>query len=151
VTVLAVGACQLEGEMPIETFGTVSNTPSTDISTTTAESTTSVAATQGIVAPWEPAPGVTLSPETQILDIVVLEQVCSGGDTATGRIEPEIQFEDDAVIVIIRVRPKPGFQNCPYNPLTPFTLDLGKQLGSRVLLQGGEGGDAGPPGIDVDE
>ena len=136
--------------MPVETFGIVSSTASTDVPTTTAEPTTSVAATQGIVAPWQLAPYESLSPETQTVDIDVHEQACSGGDTARGRIEePEIQFEEATVIVTIRVRPKDGPQNCQGNPLSRFTLELGQQLGHRVLLQGGEGGPTSP-GIDFD-
>jgi len=68
---------------------------------------------------------------------VVLEKACASGDSAEGRIhKPEIEYEEDAVIVTVRVRPKGGFQECPANPPTCYLLELDEPLGSRVLLMG---------------
>lgn len=97
------------------------------------------ASIQGQVAPWEPAPGVLLTADSQVFDIVVMEQGCSGGDTAEGRVEDQMVYEDRAVVVTIRVDPKPGFQNCPSNPPTCHRLFLDEPLGSRDLLMGGLG------------
>jgi hypothetical protein len=35
------------------------------------------------------------------------------------------------------VRPLPGGQDCPSNPPTRVTIDLGQPLGDRTLLDGG--------------
>lgn len=97
------------------------------------------------VAEWEPAPGVFVTAESQSIPIVVMEQGCSGGDTAEGRIEePEVAYEADAVVVTVRVKSKLGFQDCPGNSPTCYELVLDEPLGSRDLLMGGVG-DPQPP------
>lgn len=98
------------------------------------------ASTPAQVAQWEPAPGVFVTAESQSLAIVVMEQGCSGGDRAEGRVEePEVAYENDTVVVTVRVRSKPGFQDCPGNPPTCYQLVLDEPLGSRDLLMGGLG------------
>jgi hypothetical protein len=92
------------------------------------------------VADWEPAVGQTLTPATQTIEILVHERTCASGDSAEGRIqEPAVQYQQDAVIVTIKVKPKTEGQDCPDNPLTPFTLELEEPLGDRPLLMGGRG------------
>lgn len=97
------------------------------------------------VADWELAPEQTLTPDTQTIEILVRERACASEDTAEGRIEePDVQYQQDAVIVTIRVKPKTGAQTCQSNPLTPYTLELEEPLGGRTLLEGGRGEPATP-------
>ena len=101
------------------------------------------------VADWEPAPGADLSPDSQTVEIVVRERQCASGDTAEGRIQrPDVDYRPDAVVVTVKVREKGGSQNCPGNPLTPFTLELDEPLGNRELLDGGRG-EPRPPSADT--
>lgn len=44
-------------------------------------------AAKGEPALWWPAPGQDVGPETQVLDVMVLEQECANGQPATGRIQ----------------------------------------------------------------
>ena len=92
------------------------------------------------VADWEPAPGQILTSDTQTIEILVHERACASGASADGRIqEPAVEYQQSAVIVTIKVKPKIGGQDCPDNPLTPFTLELEEPLGDRPLLLGGRG------------
>lgn len=98
----------------------------------------SACSTTGEVVRWEPAPGVEITPASETIPIVVMERACSGGDTAAGRIQhPDVESRADAVVVTVRITPKPGFQNCPGNPPTCYNLDLTEPVGSRPLLMGG--------------
>jgi hypothetical protein len=89
------------------------------------------------VADWVLAPGETLSPDTVEVDVLVTERTCGEG-FATGRIEePEIEYAEDAVTVIIRVVPlqESGFAACPQGLATLFTIELDEPLGDRDLVQ----------------
>ena len=93
---------------------------------------------QAEVAPWAPAPDAALSSQTTQLPVLVNEVACASGQDASGRIpEPEIVYQQDAVVVTIRVIPLGGAQSCPSNPDTPYTLVLDEPLGERRLLDGG--------------
>lgn len=92
---------------------------------------------QGEPALWWPAPGQDVGPDTQVLDVMVLEQECASGQRATGRIkDPKVERDDRQVIVTFTVEPV-GEATCPSNPPTPHQLDLGEPLGDRQLLDGG--------------
>jgi hypothetical protein len=97
------------------------------------------------VALWAPAPDADLSPSAVEIDLLVNERACASGQDAEGRIAPPgVEYRDDAVVVTIRVIPKPGPQTCPSNPDTPYTLTLDEPLGDRELLDGGEDPPAPP-------
>ena len=88
-------------------------------------------------APWEPVSDADLSAEATSIDVLVNEMGCASGMAADGRIAtPEVSYEDDAVVVTIRVVPRPGPQTCPGNPDTEYTLELDEPLGDRELLDG---------------
>lgn len=73
------------------------------------------------------------------LPLLVNEEECASGESATGRIEdPNVDYRRDAVIVTIRVRDRGGDQSCPGNPDTPFLLRLNEPIGNRALLDGGK-------------
>lgn len=91
----------------------------------------------GAPAVWWVAPDQDVDPDTQTLDVLVLENECASGQPATGRVQdPVIESDDERVVVTFRIRPV-GEATCPSNPPTPHTLDLGEPLGDRVLLDGG--------------
>lgn len=94
-------------------------------------------APKGEPALWWPAPDTEITPETRMLDVLVLETECASGQLATGRIqEPTIERDRQQVIVTFTVE-SVGEANCPGNPPTPHRLDLGEPLGNRQLLDGG--------------
>jgi hypothetical protein len=89
-------------------------------------------------APWWPADPADIGPETVVLDVLLIEQTCAGGEPADDRVlSPEIDVRDDEVIVTFLVEPVEGIVTCPRNPPTAAVLDLGEPLGERVLLDGG--------------
>ena len=103
----------------------------------------------GEIAFWEPGRGQLITEETRSLEILVRERACASGQPAEGRIQrPSIDYREDAVVVTIRVRPRPGGQTCPGNPVTPYTLELSEPLEGRQLLMGTERGELRP---DADE
>ena len=84
--------------------------------------------------PVQPKPG----PATQVFDAMVTELSCNSGQPADGRIVgPQVIKSADKVLLIFAVRPRPGAQDCPSNPATRVTVDLGEPLGPRQLLDGG--------------
>lgn len=88
-------------------------------------------------APWEPAPDADLSASSTSIDVLVNEVGCASGQSAEGRIaEPEVVYEQDQVVVTIRVIPVGGAAACPGNPDTPYTLELDQPLGDRALVDG---------------
>lgn len=94
-------------------------------------------AAQGEPALWWPAAGRAIGPDTQVLEVMVLERECASGQRATGRIkEPKVERDERQVIVTFTVEPV-GEATCPSNPPTPHRLDLGEPLGQRQLLDGG--------------
>jgi hypothetical protein len=96
---------------------------------------------QAEISPW--APVGEPDPTATAIPIEVYAQGCASGEPATGRVaEPEIAYDDDAVVVTMRIIPPMGDQSCPSHPPTPFTLELDEPLGDRLLLDGGQD----PPG-----
>ena len=96
-------------------------------------------------APWEPAADADVSAEATSIDVLVNEVGCASGEPADGRIAtPEISYSDDAVVVTLRVVPRPGPQTCPSNPDTEYTLELDDPLGERQLLDGAQDPPAEP-------
>ncbi len=84
--------------------------------------------------PDQPEPDAT----TQVFDALVTEMSCNSGKPADGRIVgPQIVKTAETVLVFFAVRPRPGAHDCPSNPATRVTVDLGEPLGNRVLLDGG--------------
>lgn len=88
-------------------------------------------------AGWMPAADADLSPGSTRIDVLVNEFACAGGESAEGRIvPPTVDYRSDAVIITIEVIPKAGFNDCPGNPDTPYTVELDEPLGNRQLLDG---------------
>jgi hypothetical protein len=78
----------------------------------------------------------TPSPGDRSVDILVHERECASGHSAEGRIElVELNETTDQVQLRVGVRPRDGDgQDCPGNPPTPFTIDLGGPLGDREIV-----------------
>ncbi len=89
------------------------------------------------IASFRVAPDVELDPTATAISVLVTERACNSGEDARGRIVvASIDEDDDAVTVVIAVRPRLGGQECPSNPETPFLLELAEPLGDRDLLDG---------------
>lgn len=87
-------------------------------------------------AVWTVAPGQNLDSQTTQIDVLVSRVGCNSG--VTGRVvEPEIQLQDDRVIVAFGVQPsEAAAANCQGNPEVPYVLTLPEPLGSRQLVDG---------------
>jgi hypothetical protein len=91
-----------------------------------------------VPALWWPADPGQVGADTSVLDVLVLEQACAGGEPADGRIlDPVIDADEDRIVVTFLIEQVQGAATCPSNPPTPAALDLGEPLGDRVLLDGG--------------
>ena len=67
-----------------------------------------------------------------------MERACASGRPADGRIVgPDVVGVNSLVLVTFAVRPLPGDQDCPSNPPSRVTVDLGEPLGTGTLLDGG--------------
>ena len=89
------------------------------------------------VATWEPDPAEPApGPRTTQFTALVTERACASGRSADGRIlGPRVLSLEDRVIVVFGVRPLGGeFQECPGNPSSRITVDLGEPLGDRELV-----------------
>lgn len=87
-------------------------------------------------------PSITLdpsspsTPESDRLALLVTETDCNSGRTAAGRVEVVDLAETESTIeVVIGIRASGEREaTCQGNPATPFTVDLERPLGDRVLL-----------------
>ncbi|QEO14372.1 hypothetical protein FLP10_08030 [Agromyces intestinalis] len=76
-------------------------------------------------------------PEAQADELALLatESACNSGQPATGRIEViDVVETETTVEVVVGVRPRSGGATCPSNPPTPFTIELERPLGDRMIL-----------------
>ncbi|MDQ3879984.1 MAG: hypothetical protein M3295_02745 [Chloroflexota bacterium] len=86
---------------------------------------------------WELASNGEISVDTTSFDVLVTEQNCASGATPDGRIElADTIYGNDAIVIILGVRPLPGAQTCPGNPPGLFTVHLDEAVGGRSLLDG---------------
>jgi hypothetical protein len=68
----------------------------------------------------------------------LVEGSCASGRSPEGRVgQPVIAYFQDAIVVTMSVRPRPGGQDCPSNPDFAFTIPLAEPLGTRRLFDGG--------------
>jgi hypothetical protein len=73
-------------------------------------------------------------PGSREVHLLITEQACNSGQDAAGRIEVvRIDESDEAVGLVIGVRPRGGAQSCPSNPATPFAVTLSEPLDERAL------------------
>ena len=76
------------------------------------------------------------APESDRLALLVTEFACNSGQNAAGRVElVELAETESTVGLVIGVRPSGAQEaSCQGNPATPFTVDLERPLGDRVIL-----------------
>lgn len=78
-----------------------------------------------------PGPGATK------LEGLIVEVSCASAEPPGGRIQPPVVlFDEGSVVITVTVRQRPGAQDCPGNPITPISIELGQPLGDRVVLDG---------------
>lgn len=75
-------------------------------------------------------------PQDQTLEILVHEQDCASGQSAEGLIASDVQYEGEAIVVRVNVRPRTEDRSCPGNPDTPYEIELREPLGDRSVLDG---------------
>ena len=87
---------------------------------------------------WLPEDRPKPGPNTRTFEALVMERACASGRPADGRIVgPDVVGVNSLVLVTFAVRPLEGDQNCPSNPASRVTVDLGEPLGNGTLLDGG--------------
>jgi hypothetical protein len=84
-------------------------------------------------ADWQVAPSAELRSTSRRVPVLVQERACSSGRSAEGRIEANVAYEPDVVVIDIAVRPFGGGQDCQGNPTTPFVVELAEPLGDREV------------------
>lgn len=79
------------------------------------------------------------APESDRLALLVTEVACNSGQDAVGRVELVERAETESTVeLVIGVRPSGAQEaSCQANPATPFTVDLERPLGDRVILNAG--------------
>lgn len=71
------------------------------------------------------------------LAVRIVERECANGEPPVGRaILPVVIPDDDRITIVVFVKPIQGDANCPGNPWHPLTIDLGEELGDRLLYDG---------------
>ena len=77
-------------------------------------------------------------PDTRTLHLLVREEACSSGHSASGRISPAfVTWNGDELVIELFVQMLPGDHECPGVPATPATLHLPVPLGDRTLFDAG--------------
>jgi hypothetical protein len=91
-------------------------------------------------------PSVALDPaqsptaEATELALLVTESECNSGKAADHRVKlVALEETDTTVTVTIGVKARGGYQTCPGNPATPFTVKLDAPLGDRTIVDGTRG------------
>jgi hypothetical protein len=75
------------------------------------------------------------NPSDTELHLLVTEPSCNSGQNAKGRVEiVAVDESEDAIALIIGIRPKTGWADCPSNPATRVTVSLEAPLGDRVIF-----------------
>ena len=90
-------------------------------------------------ATWVLAPTFSPTPQSVQVPLLVSERACAGGQSAEGRITPNVAYSATSVTITITVLSLGGAQTCPGPPPTPYTVRLSESLGNRLLL-GAAGG-----------
>lgn len=66
---------------------------------------------------------------------LVRERECASGQSAEGRIElVDLTLTAEQIQLHVGVQPLGGGQECPGNPPTPFTVDIGEPIGDREIV-----------------
>lgn len=75
------------------------------------------------------------SPEARFIDLLLMERDCASGRDAVGRVKlVSLKETTTTVGVVIGIVPRQADQSCQSNPLTPFSIELDRPIGDRVVL-----------------
>jgi hypothetical protein len=85
-------------------------------------------------AQWQVDPAASLTAASREVPISVIERECASGRSASGRIEVKVDESVESITFDVRVKRRPGAQDCQGNPITPYVVELGSPLGERVIL-----------------
>lgn len=76
----------------------------------------------------------TPPPETQALDLLIVDHNCGGKDVLPRLREPLIEYREETVDILLTAAPLPeGFYTCEGFPPTPWTLRLQEATGDRAI------------------
>lgn len=96
---------------------------------------TQVTKVDAVPARWYVPDEAELDPSARKVRILVMEDGCTTGSSAEGRIEVSVDERDDEVELDVSVRPLGGGdQGCAGNPVTPYIVELDEPLGDRRIV-----------------
>ena len=117
------------------------SSPSTEtVDTTAAPPPTTVgdvattASTELIEPAWWRLRSSKIDPGSTSIPILVVEQGCSSGANAEGRIVADVIESNDQVRIDVAVKPLEGAQTCEGIPPTLYTVELDEPLGDRQIV-----------------
>lgn len=84
-------------------------------------------------ADWRVDPRAELDQATKVIPIIVNENECASGRSASGRISTSVEYSTEAVNITVGVRPLGGDQDCQSNPDTEHEVQLKEPLGDREV------------------
>lgn len=88
-------------------------------------------------AAWRFDPGGRPAADDTTLRLLATEWACASGRPIGGRLlQPFVLEADDAVTIALRVRTRPGGQDCPSNPEQAVTVELAAPVGERPVFDG---------------
>lgn len=87
---------------------------------------------------WRLDPNAMPEPSSTSLDILVTERECVSGQELGDRLlGPELVLTENDVRIAFAAEPPPGDAfDCPANPETAVTVELGEPLGDREIIEG---------------
>ncbi|TXR57470.1 hypothetical protein [Quadrisphaera setariae] len=86
-------------------------------------------------ATWFLPEGFVPDPAATRVEVLVVEQGCTGGRGAEGNTAPpEVEVTGTQVRIAVSTYIRKGAQGCPNHPAAPLVVDLGQQLGNRELV-----------------
>jgi hypothetical protein len=91
---------------------------------------------------WEVDPTAEpLSPEATSIPVLVTELACASGQPMGDRlVGPKVLMTETDVLIVFRVEPLSGAQECPGNPAQRVVVELPEPLGDRVVRDGRDTG-----------
>jgi hypothetical protein len=93
----------------------------------------------GAASWWLDPNALAPTPESVVIEGLILEEACASGKSPQGRVEdPLIDLSETAVTVTFGIRPLAGDQDCQGNEPFPVSFRLPEPLADRTLLDGAE-------------
>jgi len=87
------------------------------------------------IGAWITDPDSVPDPQSSLLDVLVMERACAGGQPPIGReIRPVVLSGEDLLEIVVLIEAPQGAQTCPSNPWHATTIDVGEPIGERTLV-----------------